>query len=143
MSMVTECVECGWRAWSAAVVWAAGATVSAQAPQRGRRRRPQAPHVGRRSEPGSAGPGHGHASRAIDGHTLLLGGLVVCALGLLFGLRDLHASSRTCRSTQSMLEISELIYETCKTYLIQQGKFLLILEALHRRHHRVLLRRRC
>ena len=36
-----------------------------------------------------------------------------------------------------MLEISELIYETCKTYLIQQGKFLLILEAVHRRHHRV------
>ena len=29
---------------------------------------------------------------------------------------------------ESMLEISELIYETCKTYLMQQGKFLLILE---------------
>src|SRR5216684_3172297 len=62
-----------------------------------------------------------------NGRTLLMWGLGVCALGLLFGfitykqLRDLPVH-------RSMLEISELIYETCKTYLITQGKFLLILE---------------
>jgi K(+)-stimulated pyrophosphate-energized sodium pump len=62
-----------------------------------------------------------------NGRTLLMWGLGVCALGLLFGfitykqLRDLPVH-------KSMLEISELIYETCKTYLITQGKFLLILE---------------
>jgi K(+)-stimulated pyrophosphate-energized sodium pump len=62
-----------------------------------------------------------------NGRTLLMWGLAVCALGLLFGfitykqLRDLPVH-------RSMLEISELIYETCKTYLITQGKFLLILE---------------
>jgi K(+)-stimulated pyrophosphate-energized sodium pump len=62
-----------------------------------------------------------------NGRTLLMWGLGVCALGLLFGfvtfkqLRDLPVH-------RSMLEISELIYETCKTYLITQGKFLLVLE---------------
>src|ERR1700682_3898600 len=62
-----------------------------------------------------------------NGRTLLMWGLGVCALGLLFGfitykqLRDLPVH-------KSMLEISELIYETCKTYLITQGKFLMILE---------------
>jgi len=62
-----------------------------------------------------------------NGRTLLMWGLAVCALGLLFGfvtykqLRDLPVH-------RSMLEISELIYETCKTYLVTQGKFLLILE---------------
>ncbi len=42
-----------------------------------------------------------------------------------------------------MREISELIYETCKTYLITQGKFILLLWALHRRDHRRLLRLAC
>src|ERR1700687_2743491 len=62
-----------------------------------------------------------------NGRTLLMWGLGVCGLGLLFGfipykqLRDLPVH-------KSMLEISELIYETCKTYLITQGKFLMILE---------------
>jgi K(+)-stimulated pyrophosphate-energized sodium pump len=63
----------------------------------------------------------------IDGQTLLYFGLVVCAFGLLFGaviytqLKNLPVHAR-------MKEISELIYETCKTYLETQGKFILILE---------------
>ena len=64
----------------------------------------------------------------IDGHTLLYSGLVVSVLGLLFGL-VIYSQLKNMAVHASMLEISELIYETCKTYLIQQGKFLLILEA--------------
>jgi K(+)-stimulated pyrophosphate-energized sodium pump len=63
----------------------------------------------------------------IDGHTLLYSGIVVSALGLLFGLR-IYSELKNMAVHASMLEVSELIYETCKTYLIQQGKFLLILE---------------
>jgi K(+)-stimulated pyrophosphate-energized sodium pump len=62
----------------------------------------------------------------IDGRTLLLGGLVVCALGLLFGLAS-YTQLRNLPVHQSMREISELIYETCKTYLLTQGKFLVVL----------------
>jgi K(+)-stimulated pyrophosphate-energized sodium pump len=63
----------------------------------------------------------------IDGHTLLLAGIVVSALGLLFGM-VIYGQLKNLPVHSSMLEISELIYETCKTYLLQQGKFLLILE---------------
>ena len=63
----------------------------------------------------------------INGHTLLLSGMVVCVLGLLFGL-VIYTQLRNLPVHQSMREISELIYETCKTYLITQGRFLLILE---------------
>ena len=77
----------------------------------------------------------------IDGRTLLMGGLVVSLLGLLFGLVIYSRSSRTLPVHSSMLEISELIYETCKTYLITQGKFILILEVFIGVDHRRLLRR--
>jgi len=63
-----------------------------------------------------------------NGRTLLMWGLLVCALGLLFGLAT-YTQLRNLPVHRSMLEISELIYETCKTYLITQGKFLLVLEA--------------
>ncbi|MFL5596874.1 MAG: sodium-translocating pyrophosphatase [Gemmatimonadaceae bacterium] len=63
----------------------------------------------------------------IHGRSLLMGGLVVCALGLLFGL-VFYGQLKRMEVHQSMREISELIYETCKTYLITQGKFILILE---------------
>ncbi len=63
----------------------------------------------------------------IHGHTLLLLGLAFCAAGMLFGL-VIYAQLKRLPVHRSMHEISELIYETCKTYLIQQGKFLLILE---------------
>ncbi|HSE03717.1 MAG TPA: sodium-translocating pyrophosphatase, partial [Methylomirabilota bacterium] len=62
----------------------------------------------------------------LTGHQLLLGGLVVCALGLLFGLAS-YAAVRRLPAHRSMAEVSELIYETCKTYLRQQGRFLLVL----------------
>ncbi|HET9696734.1 MAG TPA: sodium-translocating pyrophosphatase [Terriglobales bacterium] len=62
----------------------------------------------------------------MDGHKLLLIGLVFCALGLLFGLA-IYMQLKNMAVHKSMREISELIYETCKTYLFTQGKFLLIL----------------
>src|SRR5581483_7839572 len=61
-----------------------------------------------------------------DGRSLLMWGLIVCALGLLFGFVT-YTQLRKLPVHRSMLEISELIYETCKTYLITQGKFLLLL----------------
>jgi len=63
----------------------------------------------------------------VNGRTLLMGGLVICALGLLFGLAT-FAQLKALPVHASMLEVSELIYETCKTYLITQGKFILLLE---------------
>jgi K(+)-stimulated pyrophosphate-energized sodium pump len=63
----------------------------------------------------------------INGRTLLMAGLVVCVLGLLFGLM-VFTELKNLPVHRSMREISELIYETCKTYLITQGKFILILE---------------
>jgi len=62
----------------------------------------------------------------VDGHTLLLFGLGVCVLGLVFGL-VIYGQLKNLPVHRSMLEISELIYETCKTYLITQGRFILIL----------------
>jgi K(+)-stimulated pyrophosphate-energized sodium pump len=60
------------------------------------------------------------------GRTLLLVGLVVCALGFGFGL-VVYSRLRNLPVHNAMREISELIYETCKTYLLQQGKFLAML----------------
>ena len=62
----------------------------------------------------------------INGRTLLMSGLLVCALGLGFGM-VIFVQLRNLPVHRSMREISELIYETCKTYLITQGKFILIL----------------
>jgi K(+)-stimulated pyrophosphate-energized sodium pump len=62
----------------------------------------------------------------MSGHTLLLYGLVICILGIVFSLIQ-FSQIRNLPVHKSMLEISELIYETCKTYLITQGKFLAIL----------------
>jgi K(+)-stimulated pyrophosphate-energized sodium pump len=62
----------------------------------------------------------------ISGRALLMGGLVVCALGLLFGLL-IYTQLRNMPVHRSMREVSELIYATCKTYLITQGKFLVVL----------------
>jgi len=60
------------------------------------------------------------------GHQILLSGLVACVLGLLFGAWT-YAGVKRLPVHQAMAEISDLIYETCKSYLIQQGKFLLVL----------------
>jgi K(+)-stimulated pyrophosphate-energized sodium pump len=62
----------------------------------------------------------------INGWNLLLVGIVVCALGLAFGLM-IYRQLKSMAVHRSMLEVSELIYETCKTYLQTQGRFLLIL----------------
>ena len=64
----------------------------------------------------------------IDGHTLLLYGLLFCVFGLTFGM-TIYMRLRNLPVHRAMREISELIYETCKTYLITQGKFLLLLES--------------
>jgi len=62
----------------------------------------------------------------IAGNRLLMGGLVICVLGMVFGL-VMYKQLKGLSVHKSMLEISELIYETCKTYLITQGKFILVL----------------
>jgi K(+)-stimulated pyrophosphate-energized sodium pump len=62
----------------------------------------------------------------IDGHKLLLVGILFCIFGLGFGL-VIYTRLKNLPVHRSMREISELIYETCKTYLITQGKFLLLL----------------
>ncbi len=64
---------------------------------------------------------------AIGGRSLLYIGLLVSAFGFVFGLA-MYTHLRNLPVHSSMREISELIYETCKTYLVTQGKFLLILE---------------
>lgn len=64
----------------------------------------------------------------VGGRSLLMVGLVVSALGFVFGLM-IFTRLRNMAVHQSMREVSELIYETCKTYLATQGKFLMILEA--------------
>src|SRR5690349_15184862 len=63
----------------------------------------------------------------MTGHQILLSGLVVCVLGLLFGAWT-YTAVKNLPVHRSMADVSSLIYETCKAYLIQQGKFLLILE---------------
>ena len=62
-----------------------------------------------------------------NGRTLLMVGLGVSLLGLVFGM-VIFVQLRNLPVHRSMHEISELIYETCKTYLITQGKFILLLE---------------
>ncbi|NLB88347.1 MAG: sodium-translocating pyrophosphatase [Syntrophomonadaceae bacterium] len=61
-------------------------------------------------------------------NNLLLIGIIVCVLGMFFGLYQ-FMQVKKLRAHQSMLDVANTIYETCKTYLIQQGKLLLILFA--------------
>src|SRR5579885_3184850 len=63
----------------------------------------------------------------VNGRTLLIIGMAISALGFVFGIAT-YTRLRNLPVHASMREISELIYETCKTYLITQGKFLLLLE---------------
>jgi len=63
----------------------------------------------------------------MGGRTLLMLGLGVCVLGLVFGL-VIYSQLKNMPVHSAMRDISELIYETCKTYLITQGKFILLLE---------------
>jgi K(+)-stimulated pyrophosphate-energized sodium pump len=61
-----------------------------------------------------------------DGHALLLWGILFCVFGLVFGM-TIYVRLKNLPVHRAMREISELIYETCKTYLINQGKFLFLL----------------
>src|SRR5687767_8839414 len=95
----------------------------------GARQQPEAPpvHAGG-GEASLVLPDLGQVSfLGYNARTLLIGGLGICVLGLLFGLIS-YSRLQKLPVHRSMLEISELIYETCKTYLIQQGKFLAVLE---------------
>jgi K(+)-stimulated pyrophosphate-energized sodium pump len=67
-------------------------------------------------------------NNAIDGHRLLLIGILFCVFGLGFGMA-IYMRLKNLPVHRSMREVSELIYETCKTYLITQGKFLMLLWA--------------
>jgi len=62
----------------------------------------------------------------MDGHKLLTIGILFCIFGLIFGL-VIYNRLKNLPVHRSMREVSELIYETCKTYLVTQGKFLLFL----------------
>jgi K(+)-stimulated pyrophosphate-energized sodium pump len=64
----------------------------------------------------------------MTGHNLLLIGILFCFFGLLFGL-VIYMQLKNLPVHRAMREISELIYETCKTYLVTQGKFLVVLWA--------------
>jgi len=63
----------------------------------------------------------------MSGRALLMLGLIVCFAGLAFGL-VMYGKLKNLPVHRAMREVSELIYETCKTYLVTQGKFILVLE---------------
>lgn len=63
----------------------------------------------------------------VTGTALLTWGMVISVIGMFFGLFE-FLRIKKLPAHQSLLEVSHLIYETCKTYLITQGKFLVILE---------------
>jgi K(+)-stimulated pyrophosphate-energized sodium pump len=64
----------------------------------------------------------------MDGHQLLMGGIVICILGLVFGMVS-YGQLKRLPVHSAMREVSELIYETCKTYLFTQMKFIAVLWA--------------
>jgi len=64
----------------------------------------------------------------INGHNLLVIGIAFCVFGLGFGMA-IFMRLKNLPVHRAMREISELIYETCKTYLVTQGKFLMLLWA--------------
>lgn len=61
-----------------------------------------------------------------DGKTLLYGGFLITILGIIFGLYQFMRVKKL-KAHQSMLEIAQVIFGTCKTYLLQQGRLLIIL----------------
>src|SRR5579875_734365 len=62
----------------------------------------------------------------VDGHKLLMFGILFCIFGLIFGL-VIYSRLKGLPVHQAMKEMSQLIWETCKTYLVTQGKFLALL----------------
>ena len=61
---------------------------------------------------------------SLAGLTILNVGLVICLIGLGFGLLQ-YMQTKNLPAHKAMLDVSQTIWETCKTYLLQQGKFLL------------------
>ncbi|MHB8138932.1 MAG: sodium-translocating pyrophosphatase [Smithellaceae bacterium] len=66
---------------------------------------------------------------SLAGTTILNVGLLICAIGMGFGLLQ-YVQTKNLPAHKSMLDVSQTIWETCKTYLLQQGKFLLALWVL-------------
>src|SRR6516162_3009161 len=62
----------------------------------------------------------------VKGTTLMYLGIVICALGAIFGLWQ-YRQTKALPVHKSMANVSNTIWETCKTYLFTQGKFLAIL----------------
>ena len=60
---------------------------------------------------------------SLGGLTILNLGLIICAIGMIFGWRQ-YMQTKNLPAHQAMLDVSNTIWETCKTYLLQQGKFL-------------------
>jgi len=108
--------------------WLASGRVTAQTPQRESRSERAVVQERGGGEANLVLPDLSQVSfRGVNSRTLLTAGLAVCVLGLLFGLM-VFTQTKNLPVHSSMREISELIYETCKTYLITQGKFILLLE---------------
>jgi len=111
-----------------AVAAAPVALAQTPAPQQAAAEKAPAPHQGG-GEASLKIPDLGQVSFVgVNARTLLMSGLGVCVLGLIFGL-VFYSQLKHLPVHESMREISELIYETCKTYLLTQGRFILILEA--------------
>ena len=58
--------------------------------------------------------------------TILIAGLFICILGMIFGVYQ-YRKVKKLKAHQSMLDVAQIIFETCKTYLVQQGKLLIVL----------------
>ena len=64
---------------------------------------------------------------SVSGNQLLIGGMIICLLGMCFGLGEFFSIKRL-PAHESMLKVSETIYATCTTYMKQQAKLLFVLE---------------
>jgi K(+)-stimulated pyrophosphate-energized sodium pump len=63
---------------------------------------------------------------ALSGAIILNVGLLICAIGMIFGIIQ-YVQTKNLPAHKAMLDVSQTIWETCKTYLFQQGKFLIAL----------------
>ena len=68
----------------------------------------------------------GFLNGTLSGITILNAGLIICVIGMIFGIIQ-YVQTKNLPAHQSMLDVSQTIWETCKTYLLQQGKFLIAL----------------
>jgi len=66
---------------------------------------------------------------SLAGLTILNFGLIICAIGMIFGIMQ-YVQTKNLPAHKAMLDVSQTIWETCKTYLFQQGKFLIALWVL-------------